>query len=128
MTKEYRVTVADGYDFLIVSPAMVAYLIKKAKNTKETEFVIPAEVLLPQGYVQYIGCVLAAGMESCDTNPGVQRVYQLAADQIKRLSVNLHPCFQTANVYKQQSAVQFHIRTSTYFKQLLKRGRFIYVF
>jgi len=122
------VTVAGGYDFLIVSPAMVAYLIKKAKHAQTKEFIIPAETILPQGYARYLGCVLAAGMASYDADPALQPVYQLAADQIKQLSVDLQPCFQAADVCKQRAAVQFHIRTSEYFKRLLKRGRFIYVF
>ena len=56
--KEYKIKITGEYDVIVLSPKMIALLIDKIRNSDTKEMVIPAEEILPQGYVEYLNLSL----------------------------------------------------------------------
>ena len=130
MTKEYKVRITGEYDVLVLSPEMIALLIKRVKNSDTREVVIPAEEILPQGYAEYLIRVLEANMGTEQLNADLKEVSKLIAEQIKKLSVNQQKCFSRVNLCEHQCKTQFRLSASETFYMLVKQVRpsFTYVY
>lgn len=81
--KEYKIKITGEYDVIVLSPKMIALLIDKIRNSDTKEMVIPAEEILPQGYVEYLNRVLDANTEIAKTLPN-RSAYTLIAEHTAR--------------------------------------------
>ena len=128
----YEITMAGEEGLVVISPEMVALLVEKVQGSEGKELYIPAQEILPQGYAEYLACVLAAN-PSC-TRPAaygmVQDVYGWAAGQMEQLSVGQQKCFDIVRLYGRLCQMQFYLYTSEAFYSLAKqkRIRFVYTY
>ncbi len=118
MTKTYKITIADTPDIVVLSPEIVALLIKKVRCSDTKEFVIPAKELLPRDYAQYLIRVLAANTEAAPSGIGIRKVYSLAAGQMRTLSVNRLHCFDNVELCGQRASTCFRLSVNEAFYEL----------
>ena len=130
MTEEYKICITGDYDILVLSPEMIALLIKRVKNSNTREVVIPAEEILPQGYAEYLIRVLGANMGSKQPDADLKEVTKLIAEQVKKLSVNQQKCFSRVSLSEHHYQTQFNLSASETFYMLVKQVRpsFTYVY
>ena len=130
MTKEYIIRITGKYDVLVLSPEIIALLIKRVRNSDTKEFAIPAEEILPQGYAEYLIRVLEANMGTGQPDADLKEVNKLIAEQIKKLSVNQQKCFSRVDLCERQCQTQFSLSASETFYMLVKQGvsSFTYVY
>ncbi len=127
--KEYRIKITGKYDVIVISPKIISTLINKIRRSAIKELVIPAEEILPQGYTEYLTCVLNANTDIAETSSG-QNVYALIADQIMKLQCNEQDCFNHVEVTEPETNPQFDLDTREDFYIVTKQenNRFRYVF
>lgn len=125
MICEYRIRITGDYDILVLSPQIIGTLLEKIRCSDTKELTIPAEELLPQGYVEYLECVMQTN--GVGKNIGRQDVYDLTAKQIGRLKVKQRQCFDKADTVTTDNAPQFNLEASENFFLLTKQSdsRFI---
>lgn len=120
---EYIITITGDYDILVLSPQMVAQLIEKVKNSDTKKMVIPAEEIIPQGYAEYLLHVLEANPQICQSNNCADNVYELITNQIEKLKVNQHQCFDKVNFSNRKKTVKFMLSTNENFYVLVKQEK-----
>lgn len=125
----YRIKMPGKYDVIVISPKMVDALLDKIRHSTIKELVIPAEEILPQGYHEYLSCVLNANVDIAGTLPD-RNVYALIAGQIKKLQCNEQDCFDRVDVAEPENNPQFDLDTSEEFYIVTKqeKNQFHYVF
>lgn len=127
--KEYKIKITGEYDVIVLSPKMIALLIDKIRNSDTKEMVIPAEEILPQGYVEYLNRVLDANTEIAKTLPN-RSAYTLIAEQMRKMQFNEKDCFDSADVTEPEKSPQLDMEASEDFYIVTKQenNRFRYVF
>lgn len=128
--KEYIIKITGEYDILVLSPEMIALLMDKMRQSDTKELVIPAEEILPQGYVQYLMRVLQANSHLFRTNGVYEDPYQLISNQISRLNVNGDKCFEHVSVSSEANSKNFDLNATKEFYLLTKQNHndFAYVY
>lgn len=127
--KEYKIKITGEYDVIVLSPKMIALLIDKIRNSDTKEMVIPAEEILPQGYVEYLNRVLDANTEIAKTLPN-RSAYTLIAEQMRKMQFNEKDCFDSVDVTEPEKSPQLDMEASEDFYIVTKQenNRFRYVF
>ena len=118
----YKIQITGVYDLLlIISPDMIASLIAEMCRFDTREILVPAEKILPPGYAEYLKRVLIANEYS-------ENVYDMAAEQFRRLEVEQSPCFDSVNVTRKKKT-RF-VEAGEIFYMLVRnaKSRFRYVF
>ncbi|MDE7328082.1 MAG: hypothetical protein K2N63_17680 [Lachnospiraceae bacterium] len=130
MIKEYKIQITGEYNILVLSPEMIALLIKRVRNSDTKELIIPAKEILPEGYAEYLNRVLATNLGTRRPDTDLQEVYQLIAKQIKKLSVNQQECFSRVDLFEHQYKTHFNLSASETFFILVKQGgaSFTYIY
>lgn len=126
---EYRIKITGKYDVIVISPKIISALIDKIRRSAIKELVIPVEEILPQGYTEYLTCVLNANTDIAEALPD-QNVYALIANQIMKLQCNEQDCFDRVGITDPESNPHFDLDTSEDFYIITKQenNRFHYVF
>lgn len=126
--KEYRINVKGMYDVIVVSPKIIDTLIHEIQYSTTRELIIPAEEVLPQGYTEYLTCVLNANAEIAALVPD-GNIYKLIAGQIRELRCNEQDCFDRVEVTGGEGDPRFDMDTSENFYFLTKQenNRFRFV-
>lgn len=129
MICEVTIGISGKYDIMVLSPQMIAKLIYKIRNSDTQEFVIPAQDLFSQGYVEYLSHVLEANGESVKSLSD-KNAYGLIVDQMKELQYNKQDCFYYVKVKHSEGHPQFDVGTMEDFYIVTKEenSRFCYTF
>lgn len=127
---EYTITITGDYDILVLSPQMINKLIEKVKDSDTKELVIPAEEILPQGYAEYLARVLRANLPIQQLTSEKDEVYKIISEQIEKLKIEQHKCFNKVDFFSEKKSAQFMVNTNEYFYMLVKQGEasFSYVY
>lgn len=127
---EYTITITGDYDILVLSPQMIKKLIEKIKVSDTKELVIPAEEILPQGYAEYLANVLLANLPIQQLTAEQDEVYKIISEQIDKLKIEKHKCFDKINFLNQKNSARFMVNTNEYFYMLVKQEKasFSYVY
>ena len=125
---EYIITITGDYDILVLSPQMVAQLIERVKASDTKEMVIPAEEILPQGYVEYLLNVLEANPQICQSNNGTESVYEVIINQIEKLKVNQNQCFDKVDFSNRKKTTKFMLSANENFYMLVKQENSSFVY
>ena len=147
MGEKYEITIAGECSLVMVSPEMVGSLVQMVRESDKRELRIPAEVILPQGYAEYLLCVLEANLfqnfsearqeisvmfltgREEGPDAGLQAVYRRVAGQIEMLRVNQQECFEHVDLLAYPCGTQFYLNVSETFYRLAKqRLLFTYVY
>ncbi len=147
--KEYRIRITGNYDVIVLSPKIIGALIEKIRRSAVKEMVIPAEEILPQGYIEYLSCVLNANEEIANTgmtDAGTAdaetaktelakalsdgNAYTLIAEQMRKLQCNEQDCFDRVEVAVHERNPRFDMDASEDFYIVTKQENscFRYVF
>ena len=126
MIHEYTIRIIGEYDILVLSPQMIAQLIRKIKTSDSKELVISAEEILPQGYSEYLAHVIGSNLDIHQEN----EVYKIIAGQIDKLKINEQKCFDKVGFTTEPNDIQFMLDTNDYFYMLVKekKSSFSYVY
>ncbi len=126
MIYEYTIRIIGEYDILVLSPQMIAQLIRKIKISDSKELVISAEEILPQGYSEYLTHVIESNLDIHQEN----EVYKIIAGQIDKLKVNEQKCFDKVGFTTEPNDIHFMLDTNDYFYMLVKekKSSFSYVY
>lgn len=126
MIHEYTIRIIGEYDILVLSPQMIAQLIRKIKTSDSKELVISAEEILPQGYSEYLTHVIESNLDIHQEN----EVYKIIAGQIDKLKVNEQKCFDKVGFTTEPNDIHFMLDTNDYFYMLVKekKSSFSYVY
>ena len=119
----YKIQVTEVCSLLlIISPNMIASLIAEMRRFDTREILVPAEKILPPGYAEYLKRVLIANEYSGN-------VYDMAAEQFRRMEVEQSPCFDSVNVTRKKKT-RFDLEAGEIFYMLVRnaKSRFRYVF
>ena len=109
------------YDMIVLTPKMIALLIKKIRNSDKKELIIPAAEMLPQGYMEYLFHVLEANRKTKQTNIDSQAVCELIAGQLQMLCLDQQKCFDTVSLYERKHHIQFYLSANKTFYLLVKQ-------
>lgn len=125
MICEYMIRITGDHDILVLSPEIIGTLLEKIRCSNTKELTIPAEELLPQGYVEYLERVMQ--VNGIGENIGRKDVYDLTANQIGMLKVQQQKCFDRAIAETTDNTAQFNLDTNGDFFLLTKQSdsRFI---
>ena len=104
MMCEYSIRITGNHDILVLSPQIIGTLIEKIRCSDTKELIIPADELLPQGYVEYLESVMQTN--NIEKNIGRQDVYDLTAKQVGMLKVKRQQCFDKAKAETTENATQ----------------------
>lgn len=52
--REYKLKIKGGSDFVIVSPKVIAALVKEIYNTPQKELSVAVEKIMPEDFTQYL--------------------------------------------------------------------------
>ena len=52
--REYKLKIKGGSDFVIVSPKVIAALVKEIYNTPQKELSVAVEKIIPEDFTQYL--------------------------------------------------------------------------
>ncbi len=126
MIHEYTIRIIGEYDILVLSPQMIAQLIRKIKTSDSKELVISAEEILPQGYSEYLAHVIGSNLDIHQEN----EVYKIIAGQIDKLKINEQKCFDKVGFTTEPNDIHFMLDTNDYFYMLVKekKSSFSYVY
>ncbi len=126
MIYEYTIRIIGEYDILVLSPQMIAQLIRKIKTSDSKELVISAEEILPQGYSEYLAHVIESNLDIHQEN----EVYKIIAGQIDKLKINEKKCFDKVGFTTEPNDIHFMLDTNDYFYMLVKekKSSFSYVY
>ena len=118
----YKIWLSGGYDFLIISPDIAAALITEMRSAHAKEKSVWEDEIFPPGYTEYLERVM-------DANQMDKSIYDVAAEQFRRLKVEQSLCFEEVKVAKNQE-VRFDLKAGNTFYMLIRnaRSRFRYVF
>ena len=111
MIHEYTIRIIGEYDILVLSPQMIAQLIRKIKTSDSKELVISAEEILPQGYSEYLAHVIGSNLDIHQEN----EVYKIIAGQIDKLKINEQKCFDKVGFTTEPNDIHFMLDTNDYF-------------
>lgn len=130
MRCEYSIRMVNSEELLVISPEMIALTIEKVKYSDGRKLMIPVVELLPQGYVNYLLCVLRANGKTGQQTMGQQEAYRWIEEQSKCLTINHHKCFDQVCLCKFQCHAQFDITVSEIFYMLVKQemSKFYYIY
>ena len=117
---EYSIRITGNHDILVLSPQIIGTLIEKIRCSDTKELIIPADELLPQGYVEYLESVMQTN--NIEKNIGRQDVYDLTAKQVGMLKVKRQQCFDKAKAETTENATQFNLETNESFFLLTKQS------
>ncbi|MCI8609911.1 MAG: hypothetical protein HFE73_09735 [Firmicutes bacterium] len=106
--RECAVKIGGEYDILVLSPEMIAPLMKRAKESDAKEFVIPGEELFPPGYMKYLVRVVSANMELEGIDIALDKIYALAVNQLRGLHIYGQKCFDQVYLDRSRGGVKFH--------------------
>ena len=118
----YKIWPSGGYDFLIISPDIAAALITEMQSAHAKEKSVCEDEIFPPGYTEYLEQVM-------DVNRMDKSIYDVAAEQFRRLKVEQSLCFEEVKVSQNQE-VWFDLKAGNTFYMLIRnaRSRFRYVF
>ena len=105
MMCEYSIRITGNHDILVLSPQIIGTLIEKIRCSDTKELIIPADELLPQGYVEYLESVMQTN--NIEKNIGRQDVYDLTAKQVGMLKVKRQQCFDKAIYGRKYHKINF---------------------
>ena len=120
MMCEYSIRITGNHDILVLSPKIIGTLIEKIRCSDTKELIIPADELLPQGYVEYLESVMQTN--NIEKNIGRQDVYDLTAKQVGMLKVTRQQRFAKAKAETTENATQFNLETNESFFLLTKQS------
>lgn len=119
--KEYIIKITGEYEMLVLSPQMISLLIEKIEISDTKELVIPAEEILPQGYIEYLARVLSTNLKSTSQRTDIQAAYDMIAEQIDKLKIDTQKCFDDVSFSEEKQDGQFNLNTNEKFYMLIKQ-------
>jgi len=119
--REYIIKITGEYEMLVLSPQMISMLIEKIEMSDSKELVVPAEEILPQGYIGYLAHVLSANFEIDQSKTDIGAVCDMIAEQIDKLRINTQKCFDDVSFSEEEQDRQFNLNTNEKFYMLIKQ-------
>ena len=101
--REYKLKIKGGSDFVIVSPKVIAALVKEIYNTPQKELSVAVEKIMPEDFTQYLMRVINSNRYTNDqfrfreiledpiTN---QHIYQILQEQLGEMRMDDKSCFE----------------------------------
>lgn len=118
---EYNLYLAGECGLLILSPEMVEFLIDRIYLSDTKALHIPGEELISREYEDYLVGVIRANRQYRPVWKEAQKVYGLAAGQIRMLRVNQLRCFQRVRVRRGKEGWVFLLYTNEVFFRLVQQ-------
>lgn len=128
LMKEYIIKITGEYKMLVLSPQMISLLIEKIEMSDSKELVIPAEEILPQGYIEYLALVLSTNFEIDQSKTVIQAAYDMIAEQIDKLRIDTQKCFDDVSFSEKKQDGRFDLNTNEKFYMLIKQKNSIFLY
>ena len=138
--KEYRLKITDVEEFIIISPKVLALLLKKIHGMENHTIEIPVESIMPPGYTQYLLNVINSNRSHklfnffSTTEEPLQKehIYKIIEHQMRNLKIESEECFKkiVLHVGDSEDIAEYEIETMDFFFCLCKNenSRFVYIF
>lgn len=100
--KEYRLKITGMEEFIIISPKVLALLLKKINGMENHTIEIPVESIMPPGYTQYLLNVINSNRDHklfnffSTTEEPLQKehIYKIIEHQMRNLKIESEECFK----------------------------------
>lgn len=119
--KEYLIRITGEYDIIVLTPHMIETLMQKIHSSDTKELVIPAEEILPQGYIEYLARVLSANFDIKTTEDDRSAVYSMVAEQMEGLKLDMQTCFEEVRFSEQTVNRELSLNTDKTVYMLIRR-------
>lgn len=138
--KEYRLKITGMEEFIIISPKVLALLLKKINGMENHTIEIPVESIMPPGYTQYLLNVINSNRDHklfnffSTTEEPLQKehIYKIIEHQMRNLKIESEECFKKIVFHMDDSEdiAEYEIETMDFFFCLCKNenSRFVYIF
>lgn len=137
--KEYRLRISGGSDFVIVSPKVIAALVKEIYNTQERELSVTVEKIMPENFTNYLARVINSNRytnerfrfrEIMDDPITIQHIYQILQGQLGTMCMDDNSCFEHFELEKVDGEAGINMECSEPFFWACKdcAAQFVYTF
>lgn len=138
--KEYKISIVGVKDFIIISPDVLGILIQRIKTFPDRQMEIPAEVIMPVEYANYLKRVINSNRDKVnfhfkqitEKELKTEDIYKILEYQMKNLKVEKQACFEEFNLITETSSISYNYRLEAkkVFFYICKdeQSRFTYVF
>lgn len=137
--REYKLKIKGGSDFVIVSPKVIAALVKEIYNTPQKELSVAVEKIMPEDFTQYLMRVINSNRYTNDqfqfrkiledpiTN---QHIYQILQEQLGEMRMDDNSCFEYFELESVDGEAGINMECSEPFFWACKdcAARFVYMF
>lgn len=116
--KEYKISIVGVKDFIIISPDVLGILIQRIKTFPDRQMEIPAEVIMPVEYANYLKRVINSNRDKenfhfkqiTEQKLKTKDIYKILEYQMKNLKVEKQACFEEFNLITETSSISYNYK------------------